>query len=280
MRHNEYKQEKKEKKRKIKALKKEYKNFKKLQKLKIKELKLELKDLKHKKQEKELTEKQKIKQEKRLNNIKKNQPPRLKVLEEIGNAISHGVGAILAILGLILMINKSTSPIQLVAAIIYCASLFILFAMSSLYHAFKYGLTVKRVFRRFDYSSIYLLIGGTFAPILLVFLHNTLGYVVFAVQWICIIVGITFLGIFGPGRLKWIHFPLYFILGWIGGVCVIPEMLRSNMELFYWILAGGVAYTLGMIPFCLKGKTAHFIWHLIVMVAAMLQFIGIYICLY
>ena len=99
--------------------------------------------------------------ERKINN------PQRGVLEEIGNAITHGIGALLSILGMILMILKSNNNIEMISSIIYCSGLFILFTMSCLYHSFKYGSTVKRLFRRFDYSSIYLLIGATFVPILL-----------------------------------------------------------------------------------------------------------------
>jgi hemolysin III len=89
------------------------------------------------------------------------------------------------------------------------------------------------------------------------------------------------LGVFGPGRLKWLHFPLFFVLGWIGGVCVVPKMITSNMTLLYWILAGGVAYTIGMIPFCIKkSNCAHFIWHFFVLFGCICQWIGIYSYLY
>lgn len=284
MNQEEYIAIKKEQKEEIKSSKKTYKDCKKESKLKIKNAKKEYtilkKENKSNKKEKELTPKQIKKRKKKLANIKRNQPPHLKVLEEIGNSVTHGLGALFAIVGFIMMLFKSSTFPEFLAAIIYCSSLFIMFAMSSLYHAFKYGSTVKRIFRRFDYSSIYLLIGGTFAPILLVFLGNALGNIVFVVQWVCIITGISLLGVFGPGRLKWLHFPLYFVLGWLGGVCVIPTMLRENMTFFYWILAGGIVYTLGMIPFCLKGKVAHFIWHIVVMIAAVLHFLGIYFCLY
>ena len=206
--------------------------------------------------------------------------PKRSILEEIGNSITHGVGSIFSIVALILMLVLGQTTKECIAAIIYFIGMFVLFTMSCLYHAFKHGSKVKSLFRRFDYSAIYLLIGGTFAPILLIFLNNTLGNIVFAIQWIAIITGISMLGVFGPGRLKWLHFPMFFILGWLGGVCVVPRMISSNMTLLYWILAGGVSYTIGMIPFCMKGRCTHFIWHLLVNIGVVLHFIGIYLCLY
>ena len=210
----------------------------------------------------------------------KNEAPRLNLLEEIGNAIIHGLGALFAIMAFFLMLFKSNSLVDILATIVYSSSMFLMFTMSTLYHSFKHGTVVKRIFRRFDYSAIYLLIGGTFAPILLIFLNNTLGYIVFIIQWLCIITGISMLGVFGPGRLKWLHFPLFFVLGWIGGICVLPKMISNNLTFLYWILAGGLGYTLGMIPFCMKGKCAHFIWHFFVVFGVILQFVGIYLCLY
>lgn len=214
-------------------------------------------------------------------NIKINEPPHLTLLEEIGNAVTHGIGSIFAITVFILMLIYSSSIKQVIASLIYGICMIILFTMSCLYHSFKTGSKVKRVFRRFDYSSIYLLIGGTFTPILLLFLNNKIGLIILIVQWILISTGITFVAIFGPGRLKWLHFPLYFILGWLGGIMIIPKMLSDNISFFWWIISGGLVYTLGMIPFCFgTKKSAHFIWHFFVVAGAVIQWIGIFITLY
>ena len=98
---------------------------------------------------------------------KLNEPPVLTILEEVGNAITHGVGAVLALAGFILLLLKSDTGMKVMASCFYGISLFILMLMSCLYHSFKSGSKVKRIWRRFDYSSIYLLIGGTFAPLYL-----------------------------------------------------------------------------------------------------------------
>lgn len=223
-------------------------------------------------------EKNKAKKEK---NIALNQPPKLTVLEEIGNAVVHGLGAIFGIIALVLMIINSSTALAIISAAIYGSCMIVLFTMSCLYHSFKFGTKVKRIFRRFDYLSIYLLIGGTFAPILLVFLNNELGYIVFTIQWIIIITGISIVCVFGPGRIKWLHFTLYFIMGWLGGVIVLPGLIKNNLFLFWWILSGGLIYTIGMIPFCLGSKkAAHFIWHFFVLFGAIIQWIGIFLYLY
>jgi hemolysin III len=216
-------------------------------------------------------------QEKKAKHRALNAPPELSVLEEIGNSVTHGLGAIFAVVALSLMLLKSDTPLKITASFVYGFSLFFMMLASCLYHAFPKGSTVKRVFRRFDYSSIYLLIGGTFAPLLLVYLGNVFGFVVFAVQWVAIITGITMVCVFGPGRLKWLNFTLYFVIGW-SGLLFIPDWIANNLPLLWFILGGGIVYTVGMIPFVFRGKkAAHFIWHFFVLAGAVVQFCGIYL---
>ena len=216
---------------------------------------------------------------------RRNEPPHLPVLEEIGNSVTHGVGALFAIAAIILLLMNSDNPYKIVGSIIYGGSMFIMMLMSCLYHAWKSGSTVKRLWRRFDYSSIYLLIGGTFAPLQMVELglnegHLLWGIIWFGIMWALIITGITMTSIFGPGKIRWLNFPLYFILGW-SGLLFIPGWIKYNLPLLWWILGGGIVYTCGMIPFVLKGKkAAHFIWHFFVLAGAVTHFIGIFFCVY
>ena len=224
--------------------------------------------------------------EKELKERLANEPPVRPLLEEIGNSVTHGVGAILGIIGLILMLLKSEGALMILGSLVYGLSMILMMTMSCLYHAWRSGSRVKRLWRRFDYSSIYLLIGGTFAPLQLVELginqnHMVLGIIWFSVMWALIILGITMTSIFGPGKVKKLNFPLYFILGW-SGVMFIPGWINYNLPLLWWTLIGGLVYTLGMIPFAaLRHKTvSHFIWHFFVLAGAITQFIGIYLCVY
>lgn len=258
-------------KKEFKSLKKEYK---KEYKNKSKEIKKEYKE-KMKKLKSNYLETKPIKPQKK--NVVN--PPKRPILEEIGNAVTHGVGSIFAVVALILMLNKSNNNIKIIASIIYFIGLFIMFTMSCLYHSFKYGTTVKRLFRRFDYSSIYLLIGATFVPILLIFIGGKFGIIFVIVQWIIIITGVTFIAVLGPHKLKALHITLYIVLGW-SGLILLPEMIEQNLALFYYILGGGIIYTLGIIPFALKKKVSHFIWHFFVLLGAVVQYIGILTCIY
>ena len=209
-----------------------------------------------------------------------NEPPKRSVLEEIGNSITHGVGALMAIPMLVFMILYSDTGFELWASLVYGISMFIMMMMSCLYHAFPQGSKVKRLWRRFDYSSIYLLIGGTYAPIFLMYVGGTLGVTLFSIQWAIIAFGITMIAIFGPGRVKVLNFVLYFTIGWIG-ILFIPSMAKNNLPLLLWILGGGITYTLGMIPFGMKKvKATHFIWHFFVLAGCIIQYVGIFLTLF
>lgn len=226
-----------------------------------------------------LTARQYARIRRKVRTKKRNEPPRLTVGEEVFNAISHGFGAALAITGLVLLLLRSDTPLEIMASCFYGISMVVMMSMSSIYHAMPAGSGVKRLWRRFDYTSIYLLIGGTFAPILLVYYGGRLEIAQFCVQWGIILFGVTLLLVFGPGRWRPLHFTLYFLIGW-SGLMFLPEMYQNNRTLLWFILAGGVVYTLGMIPFARKGKYNHCVWHVFVLAAAVLHWIGIYTRIY
>ncbi len=206
-------------------------------------------------------------------------PPKRSVLEEIGNSITHGIGSLLAIATLIVTLVYSDTAGKRAGALIYSIGLLIMFTVSCLYHAFAHGSTVKRLFRRFDYSSIYILIAATFAPVLLVVFGDTFGYIFFAIQWTVVAAGITLVAVFGPSRLRFIHIPLYVILGW-SAIMLLSGMLKYDPPLCYFILAGGIVYSLGIIPFALHKKGSHFIWHFFVLAGALVQWFGIIFSIY
>ena len=208
-----------------------------------------------------------------------NEPPKRSVLEEVGNAVTHGVGALFAVAGLVLLLLKAQTPAGLFCAVVYGVCMLMMFLMSCLYHSFRWGSKVKRLWRRFDYISIYLLIGGTFTPMWLLFWGGQDGTRFCIAQWVLILLGIVFVAVFGPGRPKALHPVLFVVLGWVGLV-FLPRMVRENLPLFIFTLAGGIIYTVGVIPFALKRKGAHFLWHFFVFFGAMVHWFGIYFFLY
>ena len=228
-------------------------------------------------------EKYRLKVEKKKENRRLNEAPKRNTLEEIGNAITHGLGAIAGIVFLILMVMKANGWQSMTAAIVYGTCFFFQMLFSCLYHSFRHGTRVKRLFRRFDYISIYLQIGGTYAPLYLLYMPEhmwgmTTGLIFFIVQWVLIATGITFVAVFGPGRIRWLHFTMYFVIGW-SGILFFPYWVRDDLPLLFWILGGGIVYTLGMIPFAAlhKKPVAHFIWHFVVLAGAILMWVGIYL---
>ena len=210
---------------------------------------------------------------------KRNEPPQLSLGEEIFNCVSHAVGAALSVAAMVLLFLKSDTALELIASCFYGISMVLMMTMSSIYHGMPTGSTAKRVCRRFDYSSIYLLIGGTFAPLFLVYLGGPIGITLFCIQWAIIACGVILLAVFGPGKWRPLHFTLYFLLGW-SGLIFLPEFYQHAQPLLWFILLGGVVYTLGMIPFARGRKNDHCIWHLFVLAAAALHWVGIYTQIY
>jgi len=209
----------------------------------------------------------------------RNEPPRLTAGEERFNAVSHGLGVFGAAAALALLLARSHGAMEILASCFYGISMVLMMLMSSVYHAMPAGSKAKRVCRRFDYTSIYLLIGGTFAPILLLYLGGKLGVVLFCVQWAVILLGVTLVCAFGPGRWPALHYTLYFLIGW-SGLLFLPQMYLHSRTLLWFIFAGGLAYTLGMIPFAGKKKYDHCVWHVFVLAGAALHFAGIYTQIY
>jgi hemolysin III len=219
-----------------------------------------------------------------LNKRPRVEPPRRVLLEEIGSAVSHGIGAFLSIIGLVFLLIKSTTPLMRVSAIIYMASMFLMCLNSCLYHSWKWGRKVKRIWRRFDYTSIYLQIAGTFAPIQLILLGRVygqtgqiIGYLYFGLMWAAFITGIVLTCVFGPENVRKVNFPLYFVGGW-SALLMVPGWIQYDWHFAMWIFIGGAVYSLGMIPFGLLRRKpgAHFWWHIFVLAGVILHFYAIY----
>lgn len=206
--------------------------------------------------------------------------------EEIANAVSHGLMAIFGIVALILLLVKAESTTQVIAAIIFGFGIINLYTMSTLYHALFHP-KAKSVFQRFDHLSIYILIGGTFAPALLLlpglqepFLGTVgLGILLFTVQWILIIIGIVFKSIWIKKFAK-LHLFIYLAMGW-SALIFVNQLLAYEPGAFWLVLLGGVAYSIGVIFYVFpKIKYFHFIWHIFTSLGTVLQFIAIFGYLY
>ncbi len=196
--------------------------------------------------------------------------------EEIANAVSHGIGAIFGIVALILFMLASDTVEEYVSGTIFAAAIFILFLSSTLYHAFPSSLRVKRLFKRFDHISIYLLIGASFAPLLLVVADQPFGIIFFSIQWVIIITGIVFKAIL-IDKLQVLHIVMFLLLGW-SALLVLGQFDKLSEPAFYFTVWGGIAYSLGVVFYASSRRFmyAHFVWHLFVMAGVILHFIANY----
>lgn len=204
---------------------------------------------------------------------------RYTVGEEVFNSVSHGVGALLSVIGASVIITLAACFGDLTAvlsSVVYGISLVILYTMSTLYHAFPFD-KVKKVFRIFDHASIFILIAGTYTPCCLIALKgNTKGVWVAAVVWICAISGIVMNSI-SLEKTEKLSLVLYVIMGW-AVVLVIKDIVKALWGPGFWLLlAGGLAYTGGIVFYKLKHKYMHSIWHLFVLAGSVLHYLCVVI---
>lgn len=204
---------------------------------------------------------------------------RYTVGEEVFNSVSHGVGALLAVVGASVIITLAACFGNLTAvlsSIVYGISLVILYTMSTLYHAFPFE-KVKKVFRVFDHASIFILIAGTYTPCCLIALKgNPKGVWVTAIVWICAAAGIVMNSI-SLEKTEKLSLVLYVIMGW-AIVLVIRDVVYALRGPAFWLLlAGGLAYTGGLVFYKLKHKYMHSIWHLFVLAGSVLHYLCVVI---
>ena len=199
--------------------------------------------------------------------------------EEIANSVTHGIGAVLSIAALVLMVLialKQHNTLTMTSAIVYGASLVLLYLASTLYHALP-GDKIKTILQVVDHCSIYLLIAGTYTPFLLISLNGPWGYTLLAVIWALALVGIAFRIIFGEKYPKFALFT-YIGMGWLI-VVAASEMLANVPPGGLALLAlGGLIYTGGAVFYALEHiPYNHAIWHVFVLAASVMHFLAVYI---
>ncbi len=197
--------------------------------------------------------------------------------EEIANAVTHGIGALLAIASLVLLVVFSAingSAWHVTGFTIFGATLTILYTMSTLYHSLT-GSRIKKLFRKFDHMSIFLLIAGTYTPFCLTVLRGWLGWVLFGIVWACAVGGIV-LKAFHTGKHEFLSTILYIVMGWMVIFFIKPVYLYMSGIGFAFLMGGGVLYTLGAF-FFVRDKIPyyHSIWHLFVLGGSILHFFAV-----
>ncbi|WP_339657822.1 hemolysin III family protein [uncultured Maribacter sp.] len=198
--------------------------------------------------------------------------------EEKLNVISHGIGAILAIIGMIVLMQKNSykSTYALLSITIYSLTLISMFAISTMYHA-VINPDKKKGIRILDHINIYYLIAGTYTPVALISLVQENGWYIFFIVWGIAILG-TILKVFFTGKYEILSLLLYLIMGWLI-LTDFQNLVSNTSEIgIQLLMLGGAFYTVGILFYAIKKiPYNHFIWHLFVLIGAVSHWYFIYL---
>ena len=197
--------------------------------------------------------------------------------EEIANSVSHGVA---------LLASMTAAPVLVLSAVhrgdvgriagasVFAVAMVLLYLASTLYHALP-GNRAKRVFQVLDHAAIFLMIAGTYTPFTLGVLRGAWGWTLFGLVWGLALAGIVVTAA-GGVRYPKLTTSLYLAMGWLILIAVKPLWLRMPLEGLFWLLAGGIAYTVGVVFYAAKRvRYCHFVWHLFVVAGTVCHFIAV-----
>lgn len=212
---------------------------------------------------------------------KKNESPdrRQSVGEELANALSHGIGLVVALAAFPFLIVRSVqegSAASLVGVIVFGVALLLLFLASTVYHALPAG-RAKGIFKVLDHCAIFLMIAGTYTPFTLGVLRGSWGWSLFGVVWGLAVIGILTKTLFSS-RGGLVSTLIYLAMGWLILIAVRPLFQSLPLAGILWLVAGGLAYTAGVAFYALghRIRYGHFGWHLFVVAGAFSHFVAIY----
>lgn len=197
--------------------------------------------------------------------------------EEIANSVSHGVGLVAALVAAPFLIAAASqlSAANLVGAIVFAVTMVLLYAASTLYHALPQG-RAKRVFMKLDHGAIYLFIAGSYTPFALGALSGPWGWTLFGLVWSMAVMGVA-LKSFNRLTHPWLSTGLYLAMGWLVLIAAVPLVQNVPTMGIALLVAGGLAYTLGVIFFALDNKVryAHAVWHAFVIAGTGFHFFAV-----
>lgn len=197
--------------------------------------------------------------------------------EEIANSITHGIGAALSIAALAILVFSASGNgdmLKVVSLSIYGTTLILLYLSSTLYHGFS-NERIKQFFKIMDHSSIYLLIAGSYTPIVLISMRGAWGWTVFGIVWAMAVAGII-AKIFLTGKYNKLSVLFYIAMGWLIVFAIKPMLQTVPLKLLVWLLIGGLSYTFGILFYAWeKMPYNHAVWHLFVLGGSITHFFGI-----
>lgn len=183
--------------------------------------------------------------------------------EEIANSVSHGVALLAAIVGapFLIIAARDFGAANVVGASVFAATMILLYLTSTLYHALRPG-RLKRIFMKLDHSAIYIFIAGSYTPFSLGALGGPWGWTLFGIVWSMAVAGAV-LKIFDRLSHPWLSTGLYLVMGWLVVIAAVPLVEHVALPGIALLVAGGVAYTAGVVFFVLdsRWRYAHTIWH-------------------
>lgn len=194
----------------------------------------------------------------------------------LANAITHGIGAGLAIAGGVVLIVMSTrgTAWHVVSCSIFAATLMLVYLCSTLYHSLV-RTRARHVFQVLDHSAIYLLIAGTYTPFALVSLRGGLGWTIFGIEWGLAAAGVVFKSL-AVGRFEAISAAVYLGQGWLAVIALRPLGYALGWHGMTWLIGGGVAYSLGVVFYALDRRLFfHAAWHIFVLAGSVAHYVAI-----
>jgi hemolysin III len=199
-------------------------------------------------------------------------------LEEIFNALSHGLGLLLAVASLPILVYSAAQKGQaagIVGASLFAGTAIVLYLISTLYHALPLG-RAKAWFNRLDHAAIYLFIAGSYMPFLFGVLRGPWGWALFGAIWCAAALGVG-AKLFDRLRHPLWSTGLYVAMGWMAVAAAVPLYERMSASGLAWLVAGGLAYTAGAVVFLFDNKLrfAHFVWHLFVLAGSACHFFAV-----
>lgn len=199
------------------------------------------------------------------------------IVNEVLNAVTHGIGVGLSIAGLVLLIIRGVQEggdMRITTYAIYGAILVIFYLASTLFHSL-YFTRASHLFQIFDHCAIYLLIAGTYTPYCLVVIKGTLGWVIFGVIWAMAILGVIYKCLW-LGKFQKLSTIIYVVMGWFCLLGIKQLFFGLGVRGFTLLVLGGVAFTVGAVIYSFKGiKFGHVIWHLFVLLGTILMYFSV-----
>ena len=198
--------------------------------------------------------------------------------EDIANSLTHGVGAVLAVAGLVVLVlsaSRNGTASTVVGCVVFGATLVLLYSASTLYHSLGHGRPrAKAVLRALDHSAIFLLIAGTYTPFTLVSLRGPWGWSLFGVVWGLAVAGIA-LRLTLRRRPTALFVALYLAMGWCVVVAAKPLLAAVNPGGIALLMAGGLAYSLGVVFYAWRRPYHHAIWHAFVLAGSAFHYAAV-----